>query len=616
MNRTMFPSDTQDIPDGATGEPIGIPEGLRVVYAHMSARRRRQFVAVLGLMLVGGFAELATIGSVIPFLALLSAKQASIQLSWPATMFAFVGEDFGLNSLVAAAIVFVLFAILAGGVRLQLTWLSQNFIYCLGNELALDAQRRILFQPYRFHIHRNTSTLISVIDKIEIFAFDLLLPLMQTVISGVVAAFIVVALLFIDPVTAIVAAAAFSAIYLLASAFTRRRLAENSAVVGSGFHERLKIVQESLGGIRDVIIDNSQPMYLGLFNDVNRRLGHARATTSFMAAAPRYLIESAAIVVIAVVAVIISSRRGGVAMALPLLGALALAAQRLLPLLQNVYNGWSSVAGHRSIVSQVVEFLRLPLPREGEGGASPLPLRRSITVENLSFTYSTRPNSPALTEVSFEIPAGTMLALVGETGSGKSTLSDLLMALLEPSGGQICVDGIPLGPASAPSWQKSIAHVPQAIFLADTTIARNIALSLSEEPLDLPRAMEAARKSQLHDFIETLQQGYDTVIGERGIRLSGGQRQRLGLARAIYKQTPVLVLDEATSALDEVTEAAVIDALDELRQDGRTIVIIAHRRSTIARCNMVVRLEGGRIVSTDDTVKSRAGPTKAARSDG
>ena len=612
----ISPSDIQDIPDAPTGASIGILEGLREVYAHMSARRRRQFLAVLVLMLVGGFAELATIGSVIPFLALLSAKQASIQLSWPATMFAFVGEDFGLKGVVAAALVFVLFAIFAGAVRLQLTWLSQNFIYCLGNELALDAQRRILFQPYRFHIHRNTSTLISVIDKIEIFAFDLLLPLMQTVISSVVAAFIVIALLFIDPVTAIVAAAAFSTIYLLASAFTRKRLAENSAVVGSGFHKRLKIVQESLGGIRDVIIDNSQAMYVDLFDDVNRRLGHARATTAFMAAAPRYLIESAGIVVIAVVAVIISARPGGVAMALPLLGALALAAQRLLPLLQNIYNGWSSVAGHRSIVSQVVEFLRLPLPRDGEESAIPLPVRRSITVEKLSFAYPTRTKTPALREVSFEIPAGTVMALTGDTGSGKSTLSDLLMALLEPGSGRIYVDGTPLMPAIARSWQKSIAHVPQAIFLADTTIARNIALSLGEEPLDRSRAIESARKAQLHDFIETLPQGYDTVIGERGIRLSGGQRQRLGLARAIYKGTPVLILDEATSALDEATEAAVIDSLDELRKEGRTIVIIAHRRSTIARCDMVVKLEAGRIVSAEHLAESSIGQSRATRSDG
>jgi ATP-binding cassette subfamily B protein len=189
-----------------------------------------------------------------------------------------------------------------------------------------------------------------------------------------------------------------------------------------------------------------------------------------------------------------------------------------------------------------------------------------------------------------------MVALVGATGSGKSTLVDVIMGLLQPQTGTILIDDVPLSVATQHRWHRSIAHVPQSIFLADASIGRNIALSLPGGPADHERVIDAARQAQLHDFIASLPAGYETYVGERGVRLSGGQRQRLGIARAIYKDAPVLILDEATSALDEATEAAVIGTLDKLRRDGRTIIIVAHRRSTIRHCDLVARLDHGQIV--------------------
>jgi ATP-binding cassette subfamily B protein len=213
----------------------------------------------------------------------------------------------------------------------------------------------------------------------------------------------------------------------------------------------------------------------------------------------------------------------------------------------------------------------------------------------VGFCYPGR-RSPALRDVTFEISSGSTVALIGKTGSGKSTMVDLLLGLLEPDEGQITIDGAPLTPANRRQWQRSIAHVPQAIFLSDASIARNIAFGVPAEAVDMERAIEASTKAQLHDFVATLPHGYETQVGERGIRLSGGQRQRLGIARAIYKQTPVLVFDEATNALDDATEKAVLNSLETLRQDGRTLILIAHRLSTVAFADVVVRLDGGQIV--------------------
>jgi len=228
------------------------------------------------------------------------------------------------------------------------------------------------------------------------------------------------------------------------------------------------------------------------------------------------------------------------------------------------------------------------------GHVPALPLLDRIRVDNVSFAYASR-RGPALQNISFDIPCGARIALIGKTGSGKSTLADLLMGLIEPAEGRITVDGVPLTHDNRRNWQRSIAHVPQAIFLADASIERNIAFGVPADAIDRKRVIDAARKAQLDEFVHALPEGYDTHVGERGVRLSGGQRQRLGIARAIYKEASVLVLDEATSALDDATEAAVMEALDQLGDEGRTIILIAHRLSTVSRADIVVRLDNGRL---------------------
>jgi ABC-type multidrug transport system fused ATPase/permease subunit len=425
--------------------------------------------------------------------------------------------------------------------------------------------------------------------------FGVLLQLMRAVTAGFIALFIIAALVRIDPFTAAVAAVAFGLLYALVSLFTRKRLARNSAILGSAFEQRVQIIQESVGGIRDVIIDDSQAVYLEEFRKVDSRLTRAQATTAFMGTAPRFVIEAAGMVLIAALALAISGREGGLAQALPILGAVALGALRLLPLIQQLYTAWTNLAGQRSVTAQVIDLLELPVEAQSTSPAQPLEFSRAITFDKVSFTYPSRSN-PALQDIRLTIERGSRLALVGPTGSGKSTLADLLMGLLEPTAGTIAVDGVALTPTNRRSWQRGIAHVPQSIFLADTSIARNIAFGVPAADINMERVARAAATAQLAGFISGLPDGYETSVGERGVRLSGGQRQRLGIARAIYKDAPLLVLDEATSALDHDTEVAVIDALDRLGGEGRTIVIIAHRRSTVEHCDCVARLDNGRLV--------------------
>ena len=569
---------------------------LRQVLRFMSPARRRQFAFVLALMLVGAVAELVTVGAVLPFLTLLADPGGLADLPLAGRL---LGPLEPGDRLVAATAFLVAAALAAGAVRLQLAWSSQRFVYRLGHEVSVEIQRRVLAQPYSWHVAHNSREIVASLEKVQIMSSAVALQFMQSLTAAVLASFIVAALIAVDPLTALASAGALAFIYLGVSIVGRRLLGRNSTTVASAFSERVGLVQESLGGIRDVIVDNAQGVYLEAFRKVDAQYSRARAANSFIGAAPRFVIEAAGIVIIAAASLMLAGREGGFAAALPALGALALGAQRLLPLVQQIYFAWTSIRGNRKVTDDILHLLALPAPDEDAGEAAPaLPLEREIRIEGVRFTYPGRAE-PAVDGVGLVIARGARVALVGTTGSGKSTLADLLMGLIEPDEGRIAIDGAPLTGPARTAWRRSIGHVSQSVFLADASIERNIAFGTAAGAVDRARVVEAARLARLHDFIESLPEGYGTRAGERGVALSGGQRQRLGLARALYKGAPVLVLDEATSALDSGTEGDVLASLDALSASrALTIVMIAHRLHPAFRCDLVVRLEHGRVAAS------------------
>ena len=568
-------------------ERSGAGGALRQLFGLIPARSRHGFWLLFALMLAGALAEVVTIGAVFPLLALLTRPDAAEGQPWI--------PEFMPDDAASAAIFLAAAAIVAGALRLQLNWTTQRFAFGLGHEISVEIQRRVLAQPYSWHVAHASREVLASLEKVQLISSGVALQAVQAMSGAVIATFITIALLAIDPVAAGVSAAVLGLVYVGVSTAAHRRLARHSSVVSTSFGERIGVIQESLGGIRDVILDEAQPLYLDAFRRIDRQLSRARAASTFIATAPRFAVEAAGIALVAGAAFFLSLGEGGFAGALPVLGALALGAQRLLPLVQQVYHGWTSIRANRRITEDIIELLRLPVETDDEGGdVAPLPLEREIRLEGVGLVYPGR-SEPALRAIDLVIPRGARVAIVGTTGSGKSTLADVLMGLLEPSEGRIAVDDVPLEGRKRRAWRRSIAHVPQSIFLADGSIERNIAFGCAADRIDRDRVAQAAERAQLAEFVASLPEGYDTKVGERGVRLSGGQRQRVGIARAIYKQAPVLVLDEATNALDEATEAAVIAALDGLADAGLTVIVIAHRASAIAACDMVVRLENGRL---------------------
>lgn len=568
----------------------------------MSPQRRRHLYVTLGLMIVGAIGELLTIGIIVPFLTVMAAPQKAYALP-------IIGQylgSMGGQAVVTMTVMLAVVAVAAGVVRLALSWVSQEFVFRLGHDVGVRIFERMLRQPYSFYVQRNTAEVLSGVEKIQSVIFAVLLPLVQACVAAVMAIFIIALLLFIDPVVALISSAIMAIVYVAVSMITRRLLRHNSRVIAVMQTQRIQQIQEGLGGIRDILLDQSQAVFVESFRKLDDALRRSQTVNVFVGSAPRFVVESAGIVLIAFLALSMSVQQGGLLAVLPTLGALALGAQRLLPLLQLVYVGWSQYAGSFHLLVDVADLIEAPVvstvPRASRNDA----FRDEVSFADVGYTYPTS-DEPAVSGLDFTIRRGEKIGFIGRTGGGKSTVLDLLMGLLEPTSGEILVDGVPLDDATRADWQGHLAHVPQFIYLGDSSIRSNIAFGEAADRIDDRLVREAAERAQAADFIEALPSGYDTEVGERGVRLSGGQRQRLGIARALYKQARVLILDEATSALDDQTEASVISSLTH--DDDITIVMIAHRVSTLSRCDRVIEIEAGGIarIGTYDELVGKVG---------
>jgi ABC-type multidrug transport system fused ATPase/permease subunit len=551
----------------------------------------------MALTAVSAFAEIASIGAVIPFIVALT--QPDRLLKWP--IVARFAHDFGIKTpdqlLPPLTIGFAIIALVSNAVRMLLLWASARFTFASGADLSSEVYRRTLYQPYSVHVARNSSEVISgITNKVGGTVLGVMFPLMTLISSGMSLLATLIALLIIDPWLALGAGFGFGACYGVITWFSRRRLRGNSRRIATEYTLVVKALQEGLGGVRDVLLDGSQPVYCDVYRRAEESLRRAQGDNVFIAQNPRYSMEAVGMVLIAALAFGVSRQSQGVAAALPVLGALALGAQRLLPALQQAYGAWASIAGSHALLEDTLELLDQPLPADASTAAPrPLPLGREIRFEQVRFRYTAE--SPwVIDDLNLIITKGARVGLVGGTGSGKSTTLDLLMGLLRPDAGLISVDGQALEGGRIRAWQASIAHVPQSIFLADTTLAANIAFGVPAGEVDRERVRRAAERAQICGFIDSMPEGFDSLVGERGVRLSGGQRQRIGIARALYKEASVLVLDEATSALDNATERSVMDAIEGLSRE-LTIIMIAHRLSTVQRCDTIVELENGRLVA-------------------
>jgi ABC-type multidrug transport system fused ATPase/permease subunit len=600
---------------------MSLTRNLVTLLSLLSPHRRWQLVGLSFLMLISAFAEMATLGAVVPFLTLLADPSVANKYQISQTVFLWLGTSNG-NVLLTAGVLFCVIAISAALIRMIMMWSSMRFAYGLGTDISSEVYRLTLHQPYSWHVSQNSSEILAVIDKVNGITGEILTPLMQGIVAFLIGIGILVMLIIIDWPTALIAGLGFTLIYAITTLAFRNQLKNNSKSIATNMPLRVQSVQEGLGGIRDVLINGTQHVYHKRFANFDYAMRRAQGSNAIISSSPRFIIEAIGMILIVFIAYYLNLRQAGLGSAIPVLGALAIGAQKLLPQMQLVYASWSSINGSRKQLEDVLALLVLPEADEYKNLTYQLKhtklnpneinipfltkeKKHLVTLRNICFRYKI--DLPeVLSNINLEIEQGTIIGFIGKTGSGKSTIIDLIMGLLEPSSGMIEVDGKALDNQQRKAWQLRIAHVPQSIYLSDATIAENIAFGIPQDQIDMLRVESVSTKAQLAEFIEKQPLKYKTIVGERGVRLSGGQRQRIGLARALYKKADVLVLDEATSALDETTEKSVMLAIKALSNE-LTIIMIAHRLSSLRDCDKIVELGNKsiiRVVSYAELIES------------
>jgi len=561
----------------------------KLLWGSLGRRRQGQFYILLLLMFLSAFAEVVSLSAILPFLGVLMSPEIFFNEPLVQPLIELLEISKPEDLMLPITLLFSLSALFSGMVKLLTLYVSTRVAFASGADLGVNMYKRTLFQPYSVHVERNSSEIINgVVTKTNTMINSILIPATMLINSMFITIAILSVLIWIDPIIAFITFSSFGLIYLVIILFTKNNLMTNSWRISKESDKVLKILQEGLGGIRDVIINGSQNFYCNLFFVSDKSLKKAQGDNVFISLSPRYAMESLGIIFIALLSynMIVSN---GIESSIPLLGALALAAQRLLPVIQQGYGAFSAIKGAHSSLVDSLNLLNQPLPihYDNKKSLESLLFSHQIILSNIDFSYDKK--TYIFQNIDLVINKGDRIGFIGTTGSGKSTLIDVIMGLLVQTRGLITVDGVIIDSSNAHQWQKHISHVPQNIFLSDKTIEENIAFGIDVNKIDCAKVRDVAHKAKIHDVIEKMPKNYKTIIGEHGLKLSGGQRQRLGIARALYRGTDVLVLDEATSALDNETESSVMNAINNLG-DELTVLIIAHRVTTLKKCDKVFRV--------------------------
>jgi ATP-binding cassette subfamily B protein len=537
------------------------------LFRYITTRRKGQLALLLCLMLMSAFSEVVSLGTILPFLSALNnaeklLEDARLQL-FVNTLRITSASDF----VTWLAIAFVLITITTNLLRILTLYAQTHLSARIASDLSCLVYKRTLLQPYNFHTRHNSSDLITLMLSDSGAAGGVLDAFLFIVTNSFVIVALVTGLFVINAAIALTATTVLGTIYMLLFRWRRQKLLANSQLITHHNQRHLRVAQESLGGIREVILSGRQAFFQSAFDESTYAIRKTLASNQMTSSTPRYGIEMVSMIAIALLALTLG-RDGDFSQAVPVLGSLALGANRLLPALQQSFGSLATIQGSRYSLQRILTALQRPTdPLQAWIAPQSLTLQKELRFEQVWFRYS--PDGDwVLRELNLVIPARSTVGFVGTTGSGKSTTADLILGLLQPEKGKIFVDGHPLVGERLRAWQSTIAHVPQSIFLSDATIAANIAFGIPEELIDYERVAKAARLAQLAEFIETLPEQYETIVGERGIRLSGGQRQRVGIARALYRDAKVIVFDEATSALDNATEREVMSAIESLSQES------------------------------------------------
>jgi ATP-binding cassette, subfamily B, bacterial PglK len=574
------------------------------LYGLFDARERRRMVLLLGLMIMVAFIEALGVASIMPFIAMLTNPEVVDTNPYLALDVRLVGVYVETDAFLRfLGLVFFVFLLASQALKATRTWATLRFSHNRNFRWGSRLVGGYLHQPYEWFLNRHSADLATaVLAEVNQVINGTLMPAMRVIAQGLVALFLLGLLVAADPFLSLVVGTVLGASFGLIQFVVKRRLQRIGMERRQANRRRFNVVQEAFGGIKDVKVSGLENTFLHRFQGPARTLASREISASLIAQMPKYALQTLLFGGMLLVLLYLMRTRGGFQDAAPIAALFGFGAYRLFPAIQMLYSEIVQIRySAAALDSLCADFEKLELRPDASsrsastGEADRIGLHRQLELDNVVYAYPGAPHA-ALQGVSLAISAFSTVGIVGSTGSGKTTMVDLILGLLRPHSGRLLVDGQELADELVRAWQRSVGYVPQQIFLSDDTVAANIAFGLPEPDIDLAAVERAAKVANLHDFVvNEMPDGYRTHVGERGVRLSGGQRQRIGIARALYHDPDLLILDEATSALDNITEHAVMEAVNNLGS-RKTIVLIAHRLSTVKNCDRIFLLEHGKLL--------------------
>lgn len=588
--------DLDNITKGKSYKQISITNFPAKIWHIFSDKRKKQIIFALILMCLSAVADLVSLSSALPFLYVLTEPEKI----WQNAAFQRYFIAFNLNNpselIIPATIIFIAAAIVSGFIRLFNLWFNSRLAGSIGCDISTAVYKNILHQPYGFHINEERSKIkIALVQHLNI-VMRCLNDYFNLIWAFLTMGILFIGMVFTNWVIVVGAIGIFGLAYLFLSKNSQRRLLDNGFKVADANKKQLKMLDEAMGSIRDIILDGIQKPYLNLYSDVDYKMRMRLSENYFLASFPRYALESLSLIMIAILSVLFAYTVSDSSSLIPILGTIALCLQRLVPTLQRIYMSWAGLKSGWGSVLNVYSLLILKTKRNSLkiNKFNKKRVMNSIVFKDVYFKYQNK-NVPTIKGINLEIKIGTSIGIIGKTGEGKSTFLDLLMGLLKPTKGKIYIDNNDLYKNNnILFWRDTISHVPQDIFLSDASFAENIAIGINKKDIDFKRIIYAAEVAKIDKYIRSTEYGYKTKVGELGISLSGGQRQRVGIARAIYKSSNVLIFDEATSSLDAETEDLVINSIRN-NCSNLTLIMVAHNENSLRNCDRVISIKNGRV---------------------
>jgi ABC-type multidrug transport system fused ATPase/permease subunit len=571
---------------------------LKEIYSLLSSAEKRRLLLILCLMLITTIIEVVGVGSIFPLLQILSTPEKFAQ-GHIAAFF----KDIGITSTTEISLfltaIFAIFLVLSNLLTVFVMSESAKFAWTNWRNVSTTAFGHYLQQPYEFFLNRNSADLTKIVIQDSLFVgFGVLLPLLRVTAMLLVIVALGLMLLSFEPVTTLLLLTFFISAYGAFSFFSHKAVRKCASISQRGRTQSMRVVAEALRGVKEVKCFGKEDYFVRQFGRETGSVPNAERSISLLGSSPRYYLEAITIAFVLSGLGIAIYNEVNLAALIPSVGLFLVAGYRMLPLFSQGFMNLNTLIARLVTVDEMLADLRTHrVAPAAVAPASQSPVQRSSSAEialvDVTYSYPNAP-APTLSKLSLTFEPGKRIGFLGKSGGGKSTLIDVLLTLLEPQSGHIRMGETLIERSNADMLRSRIGYVPQSIFLTDQSILRNIAFGMDEEEIDMEAAVRAAKRADIHEFISSLPLGYQTIIGERGVRLSGGQRQRLGIARALYADPPVIVFDEATSALDHETEAAVLDTISHY--DSKIVIIAAHRLSTLRRCDVVYEVKDGQLV--------------------